>query len=562
MKERLLIKIYTFMNALLAFSPILLTIVLMAGFNWPAKKALPLALIAAIAVSFLQWDMSLDHIFGYTFFGFLKAVDILIIIFGAILILNTLKLSGAMATINNGFSGITKDRRIQAIIIGFMFGAFIEGAAGFGTPAALAGPLLVGLGFPPLAAAIVALIFNSVPVTYGAVGTPIFGAMSTLETNLMGAGTNPEAFKLALTNWIAIPNGIVGVFIPLLGIIIMTRIFGKRKSIKPALEALPFAIFAGLSFMIPYVLIALIFGPELPSLVGAFIGLGIVIFAAKKGFLVPKNVWDFPDQSQWPKIWRSNVDTGDTGKAEMSLLKAWSPYLLIAIILVITRIPMFGLKQILVDQTISLRNVAGIEGLDYQLKWAYLPGILPFILVAIITHFIHKMKMKDVLKAWKLTLRQISGAAIALFAGVGMVQLMLNSGTNGSGLNSMLTEMARTSADLSGNAYPMFATLIGMLGSFMSGSATVSNILFMSFQFETATILHFSQILVLSMQGIGSAIGNMICVNNVVAVTATVGCLGTGGRIIRTNAIPALIYYLMITLLVGTLIYSGFAPAL
>jgi lactate permease len=548
------------MSALLAFSPILLTIVLMAGFNWPAKKALPLALLTAILVAFLEWDMTVQHVLGYTVFGFLKALDILIIIFGAILILNTLKLSGAMATINNGFNGITTDRRIQAIIIGFMFGGFIEGAAGFGTPAALAGPLLVGLGFPPLAAALVALIFNSVPVPFGAVGTPIFGAMSTLESNLEATGTEADTFMMELTQWIAIPNAIVGIFIPLLGIIILTRLFGKEKSVKPALAALPFAIFAGLSFMIPYALIAVIFGPELPSLVGAFIGLGIVVFAAKRGFLVPKKAWDFPEESKWPKIWKSNSDTGNVGQAKMSLLKAWSPYLLIAIILVITRIPTFGLKGILAAQQVTLDTVAGIEGLDYVLKWAYLPGTIPFILVALLTQWYHKMPLKDIKMSWKLTVKQIKGAAIALFAGVGMVQLMLNSGNNANGMDSMLTEMAEAAAGLSGAAYPFFATIIGMLGSFMSGSATVSNILFMSFQFETATILELPQILILSMQGIGAGIGNMICVNNVVAVAATVGCLGAEGKIIRTNALPAFIYYLLITALVGGMIYAGFNP--
>ncbi|MFO7862509.1 MAG: L-lactate permease [Salinivirgaceae bacterium] len=550
------------MSALLAFFPILLTIILMAGFNWSAKKALPLALLSAIVVALFVWKMSFGHVLGYTFYGMLKAIDILIIIFGAILILNTLKLSGAMATINNGFNGITKDRRIQAIIIGFMFGAFIEGAAGFGTPAALAAPLLVGLGFPPLAAAMVALIFNTVPVTFGAVGTPIFGGMSTLGSNIETLGVSEEAFKLALTEWIAIPNSIVGIFIPLLGLAILTRVFGKSKSIRPALEAAPFAIFAGLSFMVPYLLIAMFFGPELPSLVGAFIGLGIVVFAAKKGFLVPKKTWDFPEESLWPASWKSKIDTGTTGQAKMSLLKAWSPYILIAVILVITRIPTFGLKDLLVDQIITIKNVAGIEDLNYVLKWAYLPGTIPFILVALITHGLHKMPRKDITKAWRITFKQISGAAIALFAGVGMVQLMLNSGTNASGMNSMLNEMASTAASVSGAAYPIFAPIVGILGSFMSGSATVSNILFMSFQFETASILGFPEILVLSMQGVGAAIGNMICVNNVVAVAATVGVVGSGGKIIRTNAVPAFIYYLILTAIVATLIYSGFSPTI
>lgn len=548
------------MNALLAFLPILVTIVLMAGFNWGAKKALPLSWLLAVLIALIYWKIDILSITAYSFFGVLKAMDILIIIFGAILILNTLKISGAMASINNGFQGITRDRRVQAIIIGYMFGAFIEGAAGFGTPAALAGPLLVGLGFPPLAAAMVALIFNSTPVPFGAVGTPIFGAMSTLGTNLQEIGADPAVFQVALTKWVAMPNVIAGTLLPLLGLMIMTRVFGEEKSIKPALQAAPFALFAGLSFMVPYGLIAYFFGPELPTLVGAFIGLAIIIFAAKKGFLVPKKSWDFPHESKWEKSWVSNTDTGTVGEAKMSLLRAWAPYLLIAVILVITRIPQFGLKGILSAQSIKIDNIFGMDKLDYALKWAYLPGTIPFILVAIFTHFFHKMKLEEVKTAWKLTFSQIKGAAIALFSGVALVQIMLNSGTNGAGFDSMLTEMARTTASLSGNAYPVFAPIIGIFGAFMSGSATVSNILFASFQFQTATLLGFPQILILAMQGIGAGVGNMICVNNVVAVSATVGCIGSEGRLIRVNSLPAFIYYLLIVIILGTVILSGFNP--
>lgn len=549
------------MNAILAFSPILLTIILMVGFNWGAKKALPLSLLLAVTIALTVWKIDIHHVLGYSVFGFLKAFDILIIIFGAILILNTMKISGAMASINNGFNGITTDRRIQAIIIGFMFGAFIEGAAGFGTPAALAGPLLVGLGFPPLAAAMVALIYNSVPVPFGAVGTPISGgAMATLEQNLVNADANVEGFKLLLTKWVAIPNAMVGIFIPLLGLIILTRFFGKEKSIKPALAAAPFAIFAGLAFTIPYVIIASTLGPDLPSLLGGFIGLGIVIFAAQKGFLVPKKKWDFPAKADWDSSWISKETMQEPVQTNMSLLKAWLPYALIAFILVITRIPALGLKSILASQTITLSNVLGIEGLDYILKWAYLPGTIPFILVALITNVMYRMKTKDIVSSWKTTFKQISGAAIALFAGVAMVQLMLNSGNNGAGLDSMLTVMANSIAEISGAAYPIISPVVGALGSFMSGSATVSNLLFASLQFETASILGIPQVLIVAAQTSGAAFGNMICVNNVVAVCATVGCVGAEGIIIRRNAIPAFIYYLLITIIIAIFIFLGINP--
>lgn len=548
------------MYGLIAFIPILITIVLMVGLNWPAKKALPVGLVVAIVTALGVWKMTFHNVIAYSVFGMLKAVDVLIIIFGAILILNTLKQSGAMTTINNGFSGITKDRRIQAIIIGWMFGAFIEGAAGFGTPAALAGPLLVGLGFPPLAAAMVTLIMNSTPVAFGAVGTPVFGAMSTIASNLDAIGADSEIFKMTLTKWVAIVHGIAGIFVPLLAVALMTKFFGKGRSIKPALKAAPFAIFSGLAFVVPYILIASIFGPELPALMGAFIGLGIVVWAAKKGIFMPKDTWDFPDKSEWDDDWKSKEDMGNVGEAKMSLTKAWTPYVLIALILVVTRIPSFGLKGILAAQSITISNILGVDGLNYALKWAYLPGTIPFILVALITHKIHGMNKEQVKTAWKSTFKQLSGAAIALFAGVAMVQLMLNSGINGAGLDSMLTEMAKAIAALAGSAYVFVAPFIGILGAFMSGSNTVSNILFSSLQFQTADILHMPKVLIVTLQVIGGGIGNMICVNNVVAVCATVGVIGVEGKIIRRNAIPAFLYAIAVAVVVAALIYNGYNP--
>ena len=168
------------MFALLAFLPILFCVVAMAAFNWPAKVALPISWALACIFGFFFWKMDVVSLVAYSVSGLLNSLDVLIIVMGAILVMNTLKRSGGMSTINNGFKLVSKDARIQAIIIGFMFCSFIEGAAGFGTPAALAGPLLVSLGFPPVAAATVALICDSVAVSFGAIGTPVAQAILCL----------------------------------------------------------------------------------------------------------------------------------------------------------------------------------------------------------------------------------------------------------------------------------------------------------------------------------------------------------------------------------------------
>ncbi|MDC7242544.1 MAG: L-lactate permease [Sphaerochaetaceae bacterium] len=527
------------MLGFLAFLPIALTIFLMVGLNMPAKKALVIAWILASINAFMFWNMEIQQILAYSFFGVLKAIDILIIIFGAILILNTLKASGAMDSISSGFSNISKDRRVQAIIIGWMFGAFIEGAAGFGTPAALAAPLLVGLGFPPLAAAMVALIMNSTPVAFGAVGTPMFGAMSTISTSLNEIGHNQMEYMQELTHYVSFIHGISATFVPLLAIAMLTKFFGEDRSFKAVFQIAPFAIFSGLAFGIPMIIIANFLGAELPSLLGAFIGLAIVIFATKKGFLIPKTNWDFQKQS--------NTEL-KTFTSKMPLLKAWLPYILIASILVITRVPEFGLKEFLLSQSIAIESIFGIENLNYELKWAYLPGTIPFILVAIISNFIYKMPIKKVKETWLTTFKQLGGAAIALFAGVALVQLMLNS--NVSGMDSMLTTMAKDIAKVAGDAYIVVSPLIGILGTFMSGSNTVSNILFASLQFETANILQMNDQIIVALQVVGGGIGNMICINNIVAVCATVGVVGVEGKLIRLNILPAIIYTVFVLALV------------
>ena len=167
--------------ALLAIIPIVVALILMVGMRWPATRAMPFAWGACVICAIFGWDISILRLMALSIQGVIIAIGVLIIVFGAILILYTLEKSGGMETIQYGMQNVSRDRRVQAIIIGFLFAAFIEGAAGFGTPAALAAPLLLGLGFPAMAAAVVCLVFNSVPVSFGAVGTPILVGFGLLK---------------------------------------------------------------------------------------------------------------------------------------------------------------------------------------------------------------------------------------------------------------------------------------------------------------------------------------------------------------------------------------------
>ena len=617
------------MYALIAFVPLIFTVVVMAVFNWPAKRALPVAWFIASILAFAVWKMKISDVGIFTLYGFLDTLNTLAVVFGAILVMNTMKRSGAIAVINNSFSSISNDRRIQMVIIGFVFGAFIEGAAGFGTPAALAAPLLIGLGFPPLAAAMTALILNSVPVCYGAVGTPTSAAFTAVQSSV----AEPELFKSVLTQWTAIPHAIVCPIIIFIAMAMMCKFFGKEKSIKPALKAIPFILFTAIIFDVPFLILASFLGPEFPSLIGALIALPVTMMAAKKGFLVPKDTWDFPEKTAWQQEWLSTSavqeDESTKVQSNLSMFSAWLPYVIIGAILVITRIPQIGLKTILTKTpalSLTVQNLLGIDGLKWAFNWAYNPGIIPFVLVALLTIVLHKMKGEQVKAAWKDTFSMVSGAAIALFFGIAMVQIfkythwnvlnfdqqkilipevektiksVLDSGDikdvakiaeaplaeqlkmiieelkdktpellktfEALALSmkkqgylerpSMLFTMAKGLADLAGQAYIVVSPFIGVLGSFISGSNTVSNVLFTSLQFEASSQVGLPIVLIVVLQNLGGAIGNMTCINNIVSACATCGTVGREGLLVKKNALPMIIYSLLVVLIIAVVIF-------
>lgn len=539
--------------AILAFIPILLTLVLMMVFNWSAKWCLLISWLLAAIFAFVFWDINVLELIASSLYGMLGSCDVLIIILGAILLMNTMKASGATASINRGFKNISPDKRVQACIIGFSFCSFIEAAAGFGTPAALAGPLMVSLGFPPMAAAMIALVFDSAAVSFGAVGTPVTSSLSVLHLS------NDATFTASFSFWTALPHAIVSIFLPLIVLMMTTRFFSKEKSFKPAIEAAPFAIFTGISFAVPMLLVSLFIGYEFASLIGSLISIVITVIAAKKGFLVPKKTWDFGNENEWDEEWLSTSEVSKIEESKMSLIKAWVPYILVAVILVITRIPQLGIKQFLSNSfpfVLKINNLFGYENLDWSLKWAYLPGTF-FIIVAVITNFIHKIDIKKVKQSWKDTLKQVSNAALALLFGLALVEVLKYKNTEGI---SMMVEMANALSSVGKWLFILISPFIGVLGAFVSGSATISMNLFSNLQYDTALALDLPVVFVMAMQCVGSAVGNMVCINNAVAASATIGVAGKEGKLIKLNIIPMLIYTFVTIVFFYIVILLGVKP--
>jgi lactate permease len=551
------------MYAFLAFTPILVTFIFLVFLRWPAKRAMPVAWAYTGVLAYFGWKVEAIRIAASTIQGVIIAITILYIVFGAILMLNVLINSGAVSTIRRGFMNISPDRRIQAIIVAFLFGAFIEGAAGFGTPAAVAAPLLVVLGFPAIAAVLMALIIQSTPVSFGAVGTPILlGVRTGLDApaihTMLGttAWTDPAymAYLYKIAGNVAILHGIIGTFIPLACCLMLTRFFGKNKSWKEGFEVAPFAIFAGLCFTIPYTIIGNTLGPDFPSLLSPLFALPVVIFAAQKGFLQPKTVWDFPDESQWGSDWMGSLKADSHGEGErhhITLFTAWVPYLIVSVLLVASRM-WLPLKKFLTSPavTIDVKNILGTN-ISTNAQFLFLPGTI-FIVAVGFTFFIQRMKIKELTSAVGLSFKTMLGASFALGFAVPMVRIFINSNLNAAAMQSMPLELATGVAGIAGTTWPAFAAVIGSLGAFIAGSNTVSNMMFSLFQHGVATQIGVPGTLIVALQAVGGAAGNMICVHNVVAACATVGLVGVEGKLIRWALIP-MTYYLIFAGILGVI---------
>lgn len=575
------------LEPLLALTPIVVIAVLLVGLLWPSSRAMPVAWLAAGAIGYAVWSMPVEWIAAASIVGILNALEIIWIVFGALVLLYTLMRSGAVERINEGFATISEDRRVQVILLAFFLATFIEGAAGFGTPAAVVAPLLLALGFPPMAAVVAALVGHAVATTFGAVGTPVIvgveASLTGLEEEILQTGYSVGEFAVVAGGWTALINATVGVMMPLFAVGMVVYFFGsvEERSLAPLWDVTPLCLFSGIAYMVPYALTAWFIGPELPSFAGAILGGAVVVAALKRGHFVPENDWEFPERETWPSHWVGDIDPGtETEPGEdgpsMSLLRAWAPYLLLVVLLVATRViePVATTLQDTSLNAIELSTAVGtvsigpvvawesILGTTFgeAVAWMYVPGtwLLAAALVAIP---LYRMDAGEVAGAWREAAEKLPQPLIALVFVIAMVQVMLLSGDHPAApeSGSMIVVLAESTANTVGGAYPALAPAIGALGSFITGSITVSNITFTALQYEVATILGLPTELIVGTQGVGAAIGNVIAIHNVIAALATVGLVGKTGHVVRLNLLP-LAYYLLVAGVVATVAVYGVYP--
>lgn len=524
-----------------ALFPLLSVLLFLVILRWPARKAMPLCLLGTAILSATIWSVAPLQIAAAMAEGLVIAATVVWVVFGALLLLNVLENNGSFVLIRRGFASISNDQRIQLLFVGWLLVAFLEGAAGFGTPAAIAAPLLIALGFRPLAAVVLTLIADSVPVSFGAIGTPV---LVGLTNGLPGAST--ELIQQSALTAASI-DLICASLIPVLMCLLLCRYFSDTPSWRAGWAIVPLAFLSGLCYSLPAYLVARYLGPEFPSLLGALSGLILLTLLVRFGIAVPATVWRCQPQ---PK----DSDAEPVQKlSRLSLFKAWGAYLLLATLLVLSRLEFLPFKAGLQALELNWSQIFG-SSLSVSVLPLYLPGTL-FVLTVLLLLPWQTKRRSLVSTAVTESLQRIWPAAITLASAVPMVRLFLHSDLNNAVLPAMPLYLAALASLHLADLWLWCAPWVGALGSFIAGSATFSNLMFASMQQQLATDSALPLHLVLALQMLGANAGNMLCVVNVVAAASVVKLTGQEGQIMRFTLLPMALYCLLAST-VAVLLYQ------
>ena len=517
------------MDLFLSIFPIVLLIYLMVKRNaFPSYVALPLigGLVYVLQLFYFKNEFVLLN--ANIVSAIISVFTPISVIFGAVFFNHMMETSGAMNTLRQWLGNINPNPVAQLMIIGWAFAFMLEGASGFGTPVAIAAPILVGLGFKPMPVVMLALVMNSVPVSFGAVGTPTWYGFKTLLDS--GTINGDDVSKIGQIT--ALIHLIAGFVIPVLAL----RFIVSWKEIKQ--NAL-FILISILSCTLPYFLIAQ-FNYEFPSLVGGAIGLFISVWVAGK------------------EIGLSKVETQEEKQpiAANTLVKAFTPTLLLIVILVLTRIKQLPFKAMLNDATdwlhFSLGEMGDLKvtkglifsvenifrtGVADSYKLLYTPSLIPFIVTVLISFFLFRLPKDKCKEIYLKSALQMQKPFLALVGAMIMVKLMMVGGED-----SMTQVIGKGLANATQQYWVSFASYLGALGAFFSGSNTISNVTFGAVQYSVATATGLSVPLILALQSVGGAMGNMVCINNIIAGCSVLGIDKAEGSILKKTAVPMFVY--------------------
>jgi lactate permease len=496
-------------RAVLAAAPIALVLVLMVGRGWSAARAGAATAVVTLVIALTAFDLDGgEGLVGVVAEALFLAATILAIIGPALGIHHLQQRTGATARLQEGLARLHPDPRVGALVVAWFFTLFLEGAAGFGTPVALAAPFLVASGFTPVMAVTAALLGHAAGVSFGAVGTPVLAQAGLTSTGVRELARATAPYHVLL-GWVLLAAVVV---------IIGSVVVGHSSPWR-------WGMVAATSFLVPYGALAWWVGPELPTLGGALVG--VVVFAGvarwhsggRKGATMNPTTTPTTTPTRTPT---TNPTT--TG----SLATAASPYLALIVLVLVTRL------------VPAVRDGAAQVELSWSLPGGFGASVRPLshpallLTAAFVTGaIVQRANRHDVRSTIVIATSRLGPVALALVAMLMIARAMSQGG--------LTAELAATAA-VTGAWWPLIAPAVGALGTFVTGSATASNVLFTELQESTAVAASVPVEPVLGAQGFGAAVGNVICPHNVVAAMATVGASGQEGAVLRRTLPPAMLH--------------------
>lgn len=510
--------------ALLAIIMPLLTVV---ALRLPARVGMSISAVVVTLTAVLFWQMTGLALIASVAQAIHRALSILLILFGAILLLKTLEKTGSLATIKQSFHAISPDMRVQAVLVAFAFVSLMEGISGFGTPAIVAAPILLTLGFPPLAAAALALFGDTVGCTFGAVGTPLI-------VGLENVSLYSENLTWLVGAQVAMFDLVIGTLLPLglSGLLIFSFSNQTKRGKWHALRQIaPWTLLVGATYSVSAFLVVRLIGPEFTAIIAGALALLVGIITAKYKFWLPQQIW---------RLDNSTI-TIEKSDYQMPVWRAWLPYAVVIGLLLLTRtVPDF--KQFINSVLdASWHHIFDVDSISSSWGILYSPGTI-LIIGSLIAVSLHKKPFFTLHKASLSAATTALGAMSALVPTLIMVQIFTNSGVNGSGMAAMPIFIGHQLAAMFGEIWTACAPLLGSIGAFIAGSATVSTLTLGPVQESIAGTTGLSVITVLALHMIGAAAGNIIAIHNVVAASTVAGLKHQEGHIMRKLIVPMLVY--------------------
>ena len=500
------------LSTVLAALPVLVLLGSLAFLKIKAHMAALAGLGSALAVAVLVFGMPAGKAVAASLFGAAYGLfPIGWIILNVIFLYNLADEKGHFKVLRDSLTGITGDRRLQLLLIAFCFGAFFEGACGFGTPVAVTSAILIGLGFSPLVSSGLSLVANSAAVAFGSLGTPIVA---------LAGVTGIDVLKL---------SAMVGRQLPGFAIIVPFWLIWAYAGFSGMIEVWPALLTAGVAFAVPLFLISNYHGPWL-----AGVGASVVSIFALVGLLL---VW------RPKRIWRHD-GASETGEAHprhaygnAAVLKAWLPWLILSVVIFIWGIPqvkafldgIFSLKIPVPDINGLISRVPPIVPAPAPERAVFAFNALSFsgtgiFVAAVISAFVMGCRLREAAAVWRRTLKRVRFSLLTVTAMLALGYVMRYSGLDA----ALGLAFAGT-----GVLYPFFGTLLGWLGVALTGSVTSSNVLFGSLQTISAGRLGLNPVLMASANSTGGVMGKMIDAQSIVFVSTATKLYGSEGKILR-----------------------------